>query len=159
MVDMSHMDSPKKELAYHSIRASSSPTIDTVTESILRDMEVLDNKSNGLLQFISILLAALTFSLGLVTNDMKYHQYFRTGIEVFLVAFSIAAWTNLRSLNILNPGVLPTFNNSKEFNQYLIEEIIRRRSSYISALMIVKTSMIVIVIFTAAAVGLHFRGT
>ena len=158
MIDMSHMDSAIKELSYHSIRASSSTTIESVTESILRDMEVLDNKSVGLLQFISILLAALTFSLGLVMDEMKYHQYYRSGIELFLVAFSGAAWINLRSLNILNPGVLPKFDTTDEFNQYLISEIIRRRSSYISALMIVKASMVFIVLFAAVAVGLHFRG-
>ena len=157
MIDMSHMDSAKKELSYHSIRASSSTTIQCVTESILRDMEVLDNKSVGLLQFISILLAALTFSLGLITDEMKYHQYFRAGIELFLIAFSGAAWINLRSLNILNPGILPKFDNTDEFNQYLIREIIKRRSSYISALMIVKASMIFVVIFTALAIYLRIR--
>lgn len=157
MIDMSHMDSAKKELSYHSIRASSSTTIQSVTESILRDMEVLDNKSVGLLQFISILLAALTFSLGLITDEMKYHQYFRAGIELFLIAFSGAAWINLRSLNILNPGILPKFDNTDEFNQYLIREIIKRRSSYISALMIVKASMIFVVIFTALAIYLRIR--
>ncbi len=157
MIDMSHMDSAKKELTYHSIRASSSTTIQCVTESILRDMEVLDNKSVGLLQFISILLAALTFSLGLITDEMKYHQYFRAGIELFLIAFSGAAWINLRSLNILNPGILPKFDNTDEFNQYLIREIIKRRSSYISALMIVKASMIFVVIFTALAIYLRIR--
>ena len=135
MIDMSHMDSPKKELSYHAIRASSSPTIDTITESILRDMEVLDNKSNGLLQFISVLLAALTFSLGLVTNDMKYHHYFRTGIDLFLVAFSISAWINLRSLNILNPGILPTFGSSDELNKYLINEIIKKEGQVILLLL------------------------
>ena len=157
MIDMSHMDSAKKELSYHSIRARSSTTIESVTESILRDMEVLDNKSVGLLQFISILLAALTFSLGLVTDEMKYHQYFRAAIELFLVTFSGAAWINLRSLNILNPGILPTFNNTDDFNKYLINEIIKRRSSYISALIVVKSSMVVVVIFTIAAIGMHFH--
>ena len=150
------MDSYESELAYHSTRAHSSPSINTVTESILRDMEVLDGKSVGLLQFVSILLAALTFSLGLVSEDFKYHQFFKGGIEIFLGIFSIAAWINLRSLNILNPGRLPRFSSPSCFDQYLISEIIKRRTSYITALAIVKISMVLIVIFTAMAVVSRF---
>ena len=48
-------------------------------------------------------------------------------------------------------------NINYDFNKYLINEIIKRRSSYISALIVVKCSMVVVVIFTIAAIGMHFH--
>ena len=148
-------DSASKERLYHATRAKSSPSIATLTESILRDMEVIDSKSVGLLQFVSMLLAALTFSLGFLEEGLPHATYIRSGIEFFLTAFALAAWISLRSLNIINPGTLQTFDQTEEFESYLIEEITRRLTSYMRALKLVRICMTLLVVFVVSIMVLR----
>lgn len=65
-------DTSESERNYHLLRISASQSINSITDSVLHDMGVLDSKSAALLQFISVVLAALTFALGLVDATAPY---------------------------------------------------------------------------------------
>ena len=77
-------DTSESERNYHLLRISASQSINSITDSVLHDMGVLDSKSAALLQFISVVLAALTFALGLVDATAPYAHYIRVAIVCIL---------------------------------------------------------------------------
>ncbi|GLI92298.1 hypothetical protein [Methylocystis echinoides] len=140
-----YADSRERERAFHHVRIASSQSVQTIVDSVLHDMAVLDSKSAALLQFISVVLAALTFALGLVNESAPYAPLIRGGIFVFMGVLGLAAWIDLRCLRSLGPS--RALQSTTEFENEMLTEISHRRERYRLALHIAETTFALLALF------------
>lgn len=143
----SFRDSGEHERAFHKLRIASSGSLQTISDSVLHDMAALDSKSAALLQFISVVLAALTFSLGLIDGAASYAHLIRVGVFIFMGVFGYAAWVDLRCLKSLGPARLIYLQSPDEFEAAILDEISQRRDKYLLALRITETTFLLLAIF------------
>lgn len=138
---------PEQERIFHAVRVQASPGLNAISDSVIHDMAVLDSKSAALLTFISVVIAGLIFSLGLVDGHAPDARLIRAGIFVFLSLFIYAAWIDLRCLHTLGPTNLGANCDGDKFESICIAEISKRRSKYSLALFICETSFVVLIVF------------
>lgn len=143
----SSKDTSDSERIFHLLRISASQNINSITDSVLHDMGVLDSKSAALLQFISVALATLTFALGLVDATAAYAHYVRAGLILFIACFGSAAWINLRCLYALNATNFIRSESVPDYESTLMNEIGKRRQNYERALHITETSFMLLMPF------------
>lgn len=142
-----YKDTSAFERNYHQLRISASQNINSITDSVLHDMSVLDSKSAALLQFISVVLAALTFALGLVDATAVYAHYIRAGIILYIACFGSAAWIDLRCLYAMSTSNFVMRESVPDYEATLMSEIAKRRQNYERALHIAQTSFILLMPF------------
>lgn len=118
------------ERSYHLLRISACENINNITDSVLNDMNVLISKSAALLQFISVVLAALTFSLSLVDASAPYAHYIRAGILIFIACFATAAWVDMRCLYSMGARDVDVRGSVADYEKALLNEITKRRENY-----------------------------
>lgn len=140
-------DSREHERAFHQVRIAASQSVQTIVDSVLHDMAVLDSKSAALLQFISVVLAALTFALGLVDEQAPLAHLVRAGIFSFMSVFGVAAWIDLRCLRSLGPSRASQTPSSADFENEMLTEISRRRDNYRLALRITEVTFTLLALF------------
>ncbi len=150
-------DSREHERAYHQIRIAASQSVQTIGDSVLYDMAVLDSKSAALLQFISVVLAALTFSLSLVDRSTPYAQFIRAGILLFMALFAFSAWVDLRCLKSMGPARLVHMQSTQEYEDVILTEISARREKYLLALRITETTFLLLLPFVIFWMTTSFR--
>jgi hypothetical protein len=129
-------ESRECERAYHNVRIASSQSVKTIVDSVMHDMAVLDSKSAALLQFISVVLAALTFGLGVVGESAPFAHVIRGGLFLFMGVFGVAAWIDLRCLRSLGPSRAHHVQPGDDFDNVMLTEISQRRRMYQLALRI-----------------------
>lgn len=147
-----YRDSRERERAFHHVRIASSQSVQTIVDSVLHDMAVLDSKSAALLQFISVVLAALTFALGLVDEGAPFAHLVRGAIFAFMGVFGLAAWIDLRCLRSLGPS--RELQSTSAFEDAMLTEISERRERYRFALRIVETSFALLALLAIVWVAL-----
>ncbi len=135
------------ERGYHLLRISASQNINSIADSVLHDMAVLDSKSAALLQFISVVLAALTFGLGLVEASAPYAHYIRAAILVYIACFALAAWIDMRCLFVMSPGDMVQCGSVPDYEAALLAEIAKRHRNYHMALHLSLNSFILLMPF------------
>jgi hypothetical protein len=150
-------DTPQLERRFHEIRVSSGGSLSTVPDSVINDMHTLDSKSSALLQFISVVLAALTFSIGLVNERLEFASYIKAGLIVFIAAFALAAWVNFRCLYAMGPPFNMNFKDAAGYEQEMITELTVRRASYFASLQITRIAFLLLVPFIAIWIGMVAR--
>jgi hypothetical protein len=123
-------DKSRFERSYHQLRISASHNINNITDSVLNDMNVLISKSAALLQFISVVLAALTFALGLVDLSAPYAHYVQAAIFIYIACFSTAAWIDLRCLYSMGARDFDVYGSVEDYEAALLTEIAKRRENY-----------------------------
>jgi hypothetical protein len=148
---------PEQERMFHTVRVKASPGLNAISESVVYDMAVLDSKSAALLTFISLVIAGLIFSLGLVDGRAPDARLIRGGIFVFLALFIYAAWIDLRCLHTLGPTSLNAECDGDDFERICIAELSRRRSKYAVALYICEMSFLLLIPFLATWVLVTYR--
>ncbi len=132
---------------FHAVRVKASPGLNAISESVIHDMAVLDSKSAALLTFISVVIAGLIFSLGLVDGRAPDARLIRGGIFVFLALFIYAAWIDLRCLHTLGPTSLNAKSDGDDFERICIAELSKRRNKYSVALFTCETSFVLLIFF------------
>src|SRR5208283_38864 len=138
---------PEQERMFDTIRVKASPGLNAISESVIHDMAVLDSKSAALLTFISVVIAGLIFSLGLVDGRAPDARLIRGGIFVFLALFIYAAWIDLRCLHTLGPTSLNAKSDGDDFERICIAELSKRRNKYSVALFTCETSFVLLIFF------------
>jgi hypothetical protein len=146
-----------KERAYHEMRISSSQNMRTVSDSVLYDMSALDSKSSALLQFISIVLVALTFALGFVDGTVAYAHWIRTGVFFFMICFAFAAWVDLRCLRSISPARIVSLASEIEYEDVILQEVAQRREKYLVSLRITEATFILLIPFIILWILLTLR--
>ena len=136
------------ERSYHLLRISASQNINNITDSVLNDMNVLFSKSAALLQFISVVLAALTFALGLVDSSMPYAHYIHVGILIFIACFATAAWIALRCLYSMGTRDFDARGSVTDYEEALLAEITKRRENYEFSLNIARNGFFLLMPFS-----------
>jgi hypothetical protein len=147
------------ERGYHLLRISASQNINSIADSVLHDMAVLDSKSAALLQFISVVLAALTFGLGLVDASASYAHYIRAAILVFIACFAIAAWIDMRCLFVMSPGDFIQCGSVPDYETALLAEIAKRHQHYRRSLHLALNSFILLMPFLMIWIMLAVRAS
>ncbi len=140
-------DSREHERAFHRIRIASSGNAQSICDSVMHDMAALDSKSAALLQFISVVLAALTFSLGLIDGGAPHAHIVRAGIFAFMGIFGFAAWVDLRCLKSIGPARILFLQSTEEFEDVMLTEISERRERYLLSLRITEIAFITLSLF------------
>jgi len=140
-------DKQSDERTFHEVRIASSQSVTTIVDSILHDMAVLDSKSAALLQFISVVLAALTFGLGIVDQSAAFAHILRAGIFTFMVVFGLAAWIDLGCLRSMGPSRVIHLRSHDEFESEMLLEIATRREKYLLALRITEVTFSLLAAF------------
>lgn len=119
----------------------------TIGDSVLYDMSVLDSKSAALLQFISIILVALTFALSFVDAAAAYAHWIRAGVFFFMACFAFAAWVDLRCLWSMSPTRVVLLSSEAEYEDVILQEIAQRREKYFISLRITEATFILLIPF------------
>lgn len=140
-------DTVQYERSYHLLRVSSSQNINNITDSVLNDMNVLISKSAALLQFISVVLAALTFSLSLVDASASYAPYVRAAILIYIACFATAAWIDLRCLYSMGAKNFDVRGGVADYESALLTEIAKRRRHYEISLVISRNGFFLLMPF------------
>jgi hypothetical protein len=157
-MDLSKLSvTPEQERFFHEIRVDSNPGMKAICESVLHDMAILDSKSAALLTFISVVIAGLIFSLGLVDAQAPFVHFIRGGIFGFMALFAFAAWIDLRCLYTLGPSQFPSDAKGDDFERISLLELSRRRNKYMLALYISETGFLLILPFALVWGLLAFR--
>jgi len=150
-------DTPELERKYHEIRVSVGGNLTTIADSVVNDMHTLDSKSSALLQFISVVLAALTFSLGLVNERLEFANFIKGGLIAFIGAFGLAVWVNFRCLQAMGPPFKMNFSDAESYEREMITELTIRRSRYFLSLRISRTAFLFLVPFISVWIGMVAR--
>jgi hypothetical protein len=150
-------DTPQLERMYHEIRVSSGASFTTVADSILSDMHTLDSKSAALLQFISVVLVALTFSLGLVDQRLEYASYIKGSLILFIGLFAFAAGVNFRCLQFMGPPFNMSFEDASGYENGIIIELAIRRYRYFLSLHIARLAFFLLLLLVVIWVGMVAR--
>lgn len=139
--------------AYHELRASATGESQTLLESIMNDMHTLDAKSTGLITFISLVIAALTFALSLVNQHREWATAIKAGLIFFIAIFALAAWFSLRCLEMSGPPFTNISTNTEIHVQQAVTEIATRRYNYYVSLRITRIAFLMLVPFVIIWVG------
>jgi hypothetical protein len=123
---------------YYERRAARAVEDEKLFSHMLDDMHILDAKSSGLITFISLALAALTFALTLVDNSMEYARAIKATLICFIGIFSIAAWFSLRCLEITGPPFSEVCKDVETEKQLALAELAARRYNYFLALRVTR---------------------
>jgi hypothetical protein len=137
----------ERERAYHLRRIASSQNMRTIGDSVIYDMAVLDSKSSALLQFISVVLVALTFALGFVDGAMPFAHWIRVGVFSFMTSFALAAWIDLRCLNSMSPAQFGSVASDAEYENAMLQEVAQRREKYVISLRITEATFVLLIPF------------
>ena len=148
---------PDQERTFHVVRVKAVPDLNAVSESVIHDMAVLDAKSAALLSFISVVIAGLVFSLGLVDGRAPDARLIRGGICLFLALFVYAAWLDLRCLHVLGPKSFTEKTSGDDFERSSIYEISTRRNKFTLALFICEASFKLLIPFLLLWVLVTYR--
>mgnify|MGYP006303078821 CR=1 FL=1 len=143
--------------AYHEFRAARNDADQAFYDSVLNDMHTLDEKSTGLITFISLVLAAITFALGLVDRTMEYAFFIRGGLIFFISVFALAAWFSLRCLEMTGPPFTITSQDPDIHAEAAIEEVAARRYNYFISLRLTRAAFTMLVPFVLVWIGLLAR--
>ncbi|MEO0702856.1 MAG: hypothetical protein AAFY80_12000 [Pseudomonadota bacterium] len=120
----------QKEHDFHAFRIDAmSKANKSKVESVLIDMANIDTKSTALLTHISVIIAALVFSLGEVSEG-----WLRFAIGVELFCYVVVAFFNLRCLNIMGPPHMFFFDDAETYENSIATECLLRRSIYVYCL-------------------------
>lgn len=144
---------------YYELRALRAAEDERLFNYMLSDMHTLDAKSTGLITFISLALAALTFALSLVSESMEYAEFLRTGLIAFIGVFSVAAWFSLRCLEITGPPFTKIHQDIQTQKELSISELAVRRYNYFLALKITRYAFSVLFVFVFVWIGAVVRQT
>jgi hypothetical protein len=150
-------ETAEQELNFHQIRVAANPGMNAVTESVLYDMSILDSKSAALLTFISVVIAGLIFSLGLVDPHAPHALFIRGAIFIFLGLFAYSAWLDLRCLHALGPYIIPAGSDPEFLEKVYISEVATRRKKYALALYISESSFLLLMPFALTWGALSIR--
>ena len=120
----------EEALEYHEFRSKLDADTKSFFESVYQDMHTLDAKSTGLITFITLVLAALTFALGLVDQKLEHVALIKAGIIGFIGIFSLAAWFSLRCLEITGPPFTSVPRNPEEHKQHRVYLLLRVNPRY-----------------------------
>lgn len=142
---------------YYELRALRAKQDERLFDYLLSDMHTLDAKSTGLITFISLALAALTFALSLVNETMEDAQIIKTGIISFIGIFSLAAWFSLRCLEISGPPFTKIHQDLETQKEQSITEIAVRRYNYYIALRITRYAFSILFVFVFIWIGVVIR--
>ncbi len=147
------------ERSFHLLRISASQNINSITDSVLHDMAVLDSKSAALLQFISVMLAALTFALGLVESSAPYAHLVRAAIFIYIAIFAAAAWIDMRCLYAMGAGNFVLSASVPDYEAALLAEIAKRRANYETALHLSLNGFVLLMPFIMIWIALAARAS
>lgn len=150
-------ETTESERTMHTLRVAASHSIPTISDSVMHDMGVLDSKSSALLTFISVVLASLTFSLGLFDGGEPFTHVIRTGIFFFMAVFGFAAWIDLRCLRTIGPAHFINMETTSELENVMLSEISQRRAKYLLSLKITEISFILLALFVLSWLLLSAR--
>ena len=150
------MNTADHEREFFQIRMSASPELKSLAECIVRGMAILDSKSETLLTFISVVIAALIFAYTSVDTKTEYYEYIRCGFYFFMAAFSVAGTLNIRCLNLMSRHDFGTKVEISDFEQVMLSEIAVRRKRYRLALLIVESCLFLLLIFMLSWVALIY---
>lgn len=139
--------------AYHELRASASGESQMLLLSVMNDMHALDAKSTGLITFISLAIAALTFALGLVDRHMEGAAFIKAGLIFFIAGFALAAWFSLRCLEMSGPPFTQNCEDTDLFVHQAFTEIATRRYNYFVSLRITRIAFMALIPFVIMWVG------
>jgi hypothetical protein len=142
---------------FHEQRPARAGDDQNLFDSIRSDMHTLDAKSTGLITFISLVLAALTFALNLVDRNMDYSTLIKGGLIAFIATFSLAAWFSLRCLEMTGPPFTKPAGDPMANEQEAIAEVAVRRFNYFLSLRITRGAFTMLVPFIFAWIGLLAR--
>jgi hypothetical protein len=142
---------------YHEKRAARAGQDRALFDSILNDMHTLDAKSTGLITFISLVLAALTFALNLVDRSLEYSNLIKGGLIFFIAIFSVGAWFSLRCLEMTGPPFTKSTDDVASNEHEAIAEVAARRFNYFLSVRITRGAFTMLVPFVFAWVGLIVR--
>ncbi len=142
---------------FHERRAARAGDDQILFDSIRSDMHTLDAKSTGLITFISLVLAALSFALNLVDRNMGYSTLIQGGLITFIVTFALAAWFSLRCLEMIGPPFTKAKDDQVANEQEAITEVAVRRFNYFVSLRITRAAFTMLVPFILAWIGLLAR--
>ena len=109
---------PDQERMFHVLRVKANPGVNAISESVIYDMAGLDGKSAALLTFISVAIAGLIFSLGLVDGRAPDARLIRGGYSSFLPCSSTQPGSIYDAYTRLGRRASrrsPTETTSKEF--------------------------------------------
>jgi hypothetical protein len=148
---------PDQERMFHLVRVKASPGMNAISDSVIHDMSVLDSKSAALLTFISVAIAGLIFSLGLIDGAAPDARFIRGGVFAFMALFASAAWVDLRCLHTLGPTSVPAEANGDDFERICIAELSRRRNKYSFALFICELSFLLLIVFLLVWLLIAYR--
>jgi hypothetical protein len=140
--------------SYHELRASATGESQTLLLSIMNDMHTLDAKSTGLITFISLIIAALTFALSLVDQHREWAHGIKAGLIFFIAIFALAAWFSLRCLEMSGPPFTQSCADTEIHVQQSFAEIATRRYNYFVSLRITRAAFILLVPFVITWVSI-----
>ena len=149
----------QETLEYHEFRSNLDADTKSFFESVYQDMHTLDAKSTGLITFITLALAALTFALSLVDQNLVHATLVKSGIICFIGIFSLAAWFSLRCLDITGPPFTKVPRNPEEHKQNAATEIAARRYNYFVSLKITRGAFLMLVPLVAIWLGLILKAS
>jgi hypothetical protein len=133
--------------AYHELRAARAGDAQRFYNSIVEDMHTLDAKSTGLITFISLVLASLTFALSLVDSRLEYAMFIKGGLLGFIGVFALAAWFNLRCLEMSGPPFTKDNNDAETQERHILCEVAVRRYNYFISLRITRSAFALLIPF------------
>lgn len=142
---------------FHEQRAARAGDDQILFDSIRSDMHTLDAKSTGLITFISLVLAALTFALNLVDRNLDYSTLIKGALIAFIATFALAAWFSLRCLEMIGPPFTKATGDPMANEQEAITEVAARRFNYFLSLRITRAAFTMLVPFVFAWIGLLSR--
>jgi hypothetical protein len=150
-------DLRQKVREYHEFRSMLGADTKSFFESVFEDMHALNAKSAGLITFITLVLAALTFALGLVDHRLEHRELIRVGIIGFIAIFFLAAWFCLRCLEITGPPATEVPRDPEEHIQIAINQLAARRYNYVLSLKITRGAFTMLVPFFIVWLALVVR--
>ena len=137
----------EEERSFHELRIAYTPGMTAISESVLHDMSVLDSKSAALLTFISVVLAALIFALGMIDGELPYAPVLRGILYAFMISFAVAAWIDLRCLYTMGRQSFPSNVTSVDYEASIINEIALRKRRYRMSLFLVEAGVVALLAF------------
>lgn len=130
------------ERNFHRLRNDFKNNDQYLIDSILYDLSVIDAKSTALLTHISVIIAALVFSLSFFQD-----WFFRLAVGLEIIAYFLVTLVNLRCVYIMGPPHRGNVDDSKLYEEDFIAECLMRRTIYMYCLrsLFVLTSIIPII--------------
>lgn len=118
-------DAIKQQLTFQKTRQAATQKEDGNAANILFDLEMLDGKSSALLSHVSVIIAAIALSLGVVN-----FPFVKFLLVVELSLYVLVALCALRCLNFLGPPNMDGFEDVCRLEKIMLRECTIRRHVY-----------------------------